>query len=181
MAQLFVPLITGIKTALTGGAAAGAGAAATGGGLSIASILQGGATVLGIASTLSAGRAEAARLNQEAADAEVEQAQETLKGIDRRTQTRKAVLQAVGSLDTAYAAGGVDLSFGTVSQARTEFFREGDTAIGTESGAELSRVTRLAERASNYRAAAKRAKSAALLEGIAGGLQNFSQIARRGY
>lgn len=187
MAQLIVPIVQGIGTAISsaGSAISGTlGAIGVGGaegGLSIASILQGGATVLGIASTLRAGAADKAKLDLEAADAEAEIANETLKGIDRRTQARKAVLQAVGALDTAYAAGGVDLSFGTVNEARTEFFREGDTAIGVAAGTELSRVTRLAERSRFYRIAGKQAKSAALLEAGAFGLKSFSDIARKGY
>jgi len=179
MAELFA----GLAGLLGGGAAAagatGAGAAAAGSGISLATILQGTATVLGIVSAISAGNAEADALNAQAIDAEREQEIETLAGIERRGSVKAALAEAVGAQDVAYAASGVDLSFGTAAQARKEAYREADLALTSASTTEQTRQSRLMERAANYRSAAKRAKKAGLIQGLTGGLQGFASIAGR--
>lgn len=169
----FVP--AGLKAGL-GGAAAGA----AGGGFSLASVLQGTATVLGVVSSIAGGNADAERLEAEAADADAEQALETLQGIDRRTQTRKALIDAVGSMDAAYVASGIDLSAGTVVEARNEAYREADAALGTAGNTELTRTSRLSERAASYRTMAKRARRAGWVGGLMGGMNSAASMLQRG-
>lgn len=164
-------------TMLASGSAAGAGA--VGSGLSLATIMQGGATVLGIVSSIGAGNAAAAEAEMAAQDAETEQALETLQGINRRNETRKALISALGAQDTAYAASGVDLSVGTAAQARQEALREGDSALETGNNTELTRVSRLAERASRYRAQGKQKKLMGYLDGAIGGAKGIASIAGR--
>lgn len=164
--QLLLGLIPG---------AAGAAAPA----FSLATILQGTASVLGLVASISAGNADAAQAELAAADAEREQATETLSGIDRRRSLLAGLRDALGAQDVAYAASGVDLSFGTAAQARTDAFREADLGLTSDTGTEMTRGARLMERAANYRSAAKRAKIGGFINGFGGFLSNASQIAGR--
>jgi len=167
--------------AAAGTAAAGAGtAAAAGSGFSLAGILQGTATVLGIVSAIGAGNAEAAQNEAAASDAETEQGVETLQGISRRTSIKRQMADALGAQDVAYGASGVDLSFGTAKAARTDAFREADLGLSTSTGTEMSRVSRLAERATNYRAAAKSARRMGFLNALTGGVDNLLSFSERG-
>ena len=179
MAELFLGLgatLFGGGAAAAGTAAAGTAAATASTGISAATILQGAATVLGVVSAIGAGNAQAAEAEAAAADAETEQALETLQGIDRRTQTRKALIDAVGSIDGAYAASGVDLSVGTVAQARREAFRDADFATATAGNTEIGRGARLSERAARYRAAAKRHRIGGIVDGLSAGAGGFKSI-----
>jgi len=168
-----------------GGAAAAAGTAAAAAapvasGFSLASILQGTATVLGVVSSIAAGNAEADALELQAQDAEREVPLENLQGIERRSSIKRAMVDALGAQDVAYAGAGVDLSFGTARAARSDAYREADLALTTDSGTQQTRTARLSERAANYRASAKQAKRLGLLNGLVGGLQGFASFAGRG-
>jgi len=168
-----------------GGAAAGAGAAATGagaaaaGGFSLSTLLQGTATVFGIMSSLNAGKADAEGYELAAQDAEREKPLETLQGINRRAGIKQKMMAQVGEQDVAYAASGVDLSFGTPNAARQDAFRNADLELTSDVGTEQTRVARLDERAANYRKRAKRARSAAAIDAVGIGLKGFSSIAER--
>lgn len=162
-------------------AAAGTGAAAAAGsGISLASILQGTATVLGVVTAIGAGNAEAAQNEMAANDADTEQGVETLQGIARRTSIRKQMADALGAQDVAYAGSGVDLSFGTAKSARTDAYREADLALSTSTGTEMSRVSRLAERAANYRSMAKTSRRMGFLNALTGGIDNVLSFKERG-
>lgn len=178
-------ILVGGLTSLFGAGAAATGAAATGAtvaasGLSLGSILQGTATVLGVVSSIAAGNAEADALNAQAIDAEREKPLETLQGIERRASIRRAMADAVGAQDVAYAASGVDLSFGTAAAARQDAFREADLALTSDAGTEQTRIARLSERAANYRRSAKQARRAGIFNGLVGGLQGAASIGGRG-
>lgn len=159
-------------------AAPAAGAAASG--LSLSSILQGTASVLGVLSSVGAGQAEATQMELAAQDAESEQAPETLQGINRRQSLRRQFADAIGAQDVAYAASGADLSFGTASAARKDAYREADLGLTMATGTEQTRVSRLAERAANYRAGAKQAKRAGWLNGLIGGINTLQSFSQRG-
>lgn len=183
--------IFGSVLALFGGGAAAAGTAApaaaaattatsaAAGGLSISTILQGGATVLGLVSAISAGQAERDQMEMMAADAEAEQPLEMLKGIDRRRGLKLSAIDAIGEMDTAYAASGVDLSFGTAAQARQDAFRELDLGLTSDAGTTMTRLSRLTERAANYRSMGKRAMRAGIVSGLAGALSSGASIVGR--
>lgn len=163
-ATVAVPGIAGASTLMS--------TAATG--LSLGSILQGTASVLGVISTLAGASAEAQQMKQAAADADMEQSLETLQGIGRRASIKREMEDALGAQDVAYAASGVDLSHGTAARARTDAFREADLALSTDAGTEMTRKSRLAERAANYRSMAKRAKISGFLKAGMGLASNFS-------
>lgn len=186
-------LLTGLTGLLGLGGAAGAATVAVPGiagaatlvpaaasGLSLAGILQGTASVLGLVASISAGAAEGEALDLQAADADREQALENLQGIERRGSIKRAMVDALGAQDVAYAASGVDLSFGTARQARTDAFREADLGLTTSAGTTMTRLSRLSERAANYRSSAKRARMGGFLSGLAGFGSNLASIAGRG-
>lgn len=178
MLSPIIGLVGGAGAAGTAAAGAAAGTAAAGAasGISLASILSGGATVLGLVSSIAAAQAEKEQMDLAAADAEAEMPLETLKGIDRRRSIKQATAEAIGEMDVAYAASGVDLSFGTAAQARTEAFREADLALTSDSGTTMTRLARLQERAANYRRMGKRALRAGVLTGLASGLSSASRL-----
>jgi hypothetical protein len=158
-------------------APAAAGAMATAG--TITSILEGTASVLGIVSSIAAGNADAEAAEAAARDADGEQAVENLQGISRRRSLRLAALEAMGDMDVANAASGVDLSFGTAAQAQTEALRELDLALTSDAGTQQTRVARLQERAASYRRTAKRARTAGLVGGLSAGVSTLQRIAGR--
>lgn len=160
--------------------AAGATGAAAGAGSTIASILQGSATLFSVLGGIGAANQEAGALELAAGDAEREKALETLQGVERRTSIKRAMMDSIGEQAVAYATSGVDLSFGTPSQARKEAFREADLGLETASGTELTRVARLDERAANYRSRAKATRRAGLLTGLGKGALGAANILARG-
>lgn len=164
----------------TAAGAIGAGAATAASGISLASILQGAATVLGVIASIGAGNAEAEKLNMQADDAVREVPLENLQGIERRTSIKKALAQQLGDESVAYAGSGLDLGFGTATQARTDAIREADTALTTDTGTQQTRVARLFERATDYRSQAKQAKRMGVVNGLIGGLSGFSSLIGRG-
>lgn len=181
-------LTTGLK-AITGGGAAAAGTAAgtaatttatAGGGLfSVSNLLQGGATLLAAMSQINAGEADAERYELAAIDAEREQPLETLQGINRRTAIKAELLDSVGDMETAFAASGVDLSFGTPKQARTRAFREADNALTADNSTETTRKTRLTERSASYRRMAGRARRRGFNNALITGLSYGANLAGR--
>lgn len=173
---------TAAGTAVAGTAAAGAGgaAAAASTSLSLGQLLQGSATVLGMFSHIGAGEADAEALELQAIDAEREIPLENLQGINRRTAINRELQDAIGAQDTAYAASSLDLSFGTPLAARREAFREADRALTSDIGAQVTRTSRLSERAANYRRAAGRAKSRGFFEAGALGLGTAGSFLERG-
>ncbi|MGG7535354.1 hypothetical protein [Rhizobium sp. 12,4] len=167
--------IVGLFTGAAGGAGAAATTAATtagavgtaaAGGISFATILQGGLGLLSAVSAIRAGNEQAEAYKAQANDAAREQPLETLQGIARRGSIKKEYMQAVGEQDVAYAASGTDLSFGTPAVARSEAFREGDLALETDNGTQMTRQARLLEREANYRKMARKARQAGVVDAI---------------
>lgn len=169
-------LLGGGGAAAAGGAAAGATAAA-GTGFSLSSVLQGLATVGGIVATISAGNAEASRLEMQANDAEAEKPFETLQGVDRKRSLLKAAAEALGEQDVAYAASGVDLSFGSAAQARKDAYREVDLGLETDSATTMGRLARLTERAANFRTMAKASRRMGMIRGLSQGFSGLASLA----
>lgn len=149
------------------------------GGFTLKSLLQGTATVLGVVQSINAGKADAEAAELAAQDAEREKPLETLQGIARKTSIKQAMMDQIGQQDVAYAASGVDLSFGTPGQARKEAFRQSDLSTETDIGTEQTRIARLDERAANYRKRAARAKKAGFMDGFSIGLKGAASIADR--
>lgn len=197
MAPLFAPLFAGFSAAAPAAAAAGSAAATVAvpgiagastivpafaaPAISLSTILQGTATVLGLVSSVAAGNAEAEKYNMEATDTERQKPLETLQGIKRRSSIKRELAGAVGAINTAYAASGVDLSTGTAASARKAAFRDADLALTTEGSTEEVADARLTERAANYRRSAKIAKRMGVIQGLTGAIGNVGSIIGRGY
>lgn len=178
-------MLSGLTGLLGGGtAAAGAGVAAgattaASTGFSISSILQGLATVGGIVSTIQAGNQQASQYEMQAKDAEAQKPFETLQSVDRKRSLLAQAQDAVGSSDVAYAASGVDLSFGSARQARTEAYRAADVGLNTDSGTTATRLGRLDEQAANYRTLAKSVKQSASFDALFKGIGGFMSLAQQ--
>ena len=178
MAEMLIA-VAGTLFGSGGTAAATAGTAASTG-FSLSTVLQGIATVGGVVASLGASAAQAQAQELAAADAEQEQQLENLQGIERRRSIRASLRDALGAQDVAYAASGVDLSFGTAAQARSDAYREADLALTADNGTQLGRSARLMERAANYRSAAKRTKRFGAIKALAGGAGQAASIFERG-
>jgi hypothetical protein len=159
--QAVSSVATGVGSLFSGstGAATAAGGAAKSG-FSFASVLQGGMGVLSAMSALRAGQAQSEMYLSQAADTRLDVTQEAIDATDRQTGLRKQLLAALGERDTAYAASGVDLSFGTPVQARTEAVQDANDAISVDQSNSDLRKSRLRSRAAGYEAMAADAKSA---------------------
>ncbi|MCZ4073542.1 hypothetical protein [Agrobacterium sp. LMR679] len=181
LAASFVTSIFGGGGAAAAGAATGAvttGVAAPAAtGFSLSSLLQGTATVLGMVQSINAGNADAEALNAAADDAAREVPLETLQGITRRTALKKEAMDSIAQQDVAYAASGVDLSFGTPMQARKDAFRQLDLGITSDVGTEQTRIGRLQEREAEYRKRASRAKRSAMFDAAMIGFKGATSIA----
>lgn len=163
----------------TAGAAATATAAPAAAGFSLSSLLQGTATVLGMVQSINAGKADEEAANAAADDAAREIPLETLQGITRRTALKKEMMDSVGQQDVAYAASGVDLSFGTPSRARSEAFRQADLGLTSDVGTEQTRIGRLQEREAEYRKRARRARQSGLFNAAIIGVKGATSTADR--
>ncbi|PZU23917.1 MAG: hypothetical protein DI589_06580 [Shinella sp.] len=167
------------STAATTATSTATTAATAASGLTLKTLLQGTASVLGMYQAVQAGNADAEAANLAAIDAEREKPLETLQGINRRAGIKQEMMNRVGEQDVAYAASGVDLSFGTPGQARKAAFREADNALGNDVATEQTRIARLDERAANYRKRAARARAGGWFDALTIGAKAGSDIAGR--
>lgn len=161
--QAVSAVASGVGSLFGGGTAmatAAGGVVAPASGFSFASILQGGAGLLSAMSAMRAGQSQAAMYASQAADTRLDVTQEAIDATDRQTGLRKQLLAALGERDTAYAASGVDLSFGTPVQARNEAIQEANNAIAVDQSNSDLRKSRLRSRAAGFDAMAADAKSA---------------------
>jgi len=169
-----------LTTVVGGGAAAAGGGAAVTAGSVFSTLLQGGATLLGMMATVDAGEQEADMYEAKAIDAQAEKPLETLQGIERRASLKQEMVEALGEQEVAFAASGVDLSFGTPAEARKTALREGDRALTSENAVEETRLNRLDERSSQYRTSARRARKSARRNALMQGLSFGASALARG-
>jgi hypothetical protein len=158
-------------SAAAGGAAAAAGAplnlvAAGSGGSMFAGILQGGLGVLGAMGALRAGQAQADAYRSQAADTRLQVGQEDVNATLKETSMRKALIRSLGERDVAYAASGVDLSFGTPATARAAAIADASEAMSLERQNTDMRKSQLRAKADTYDALASDAEDAGLFKAI---------------
>jgi hypothetical protein len=171
-------------SAAAGAGSAGAGAgglfSAIGGASTFASILSGGMTVASALQAQRAGKDQALGLEFQAQDAEVEGRQEMIAGMERRNSLRRALVDSIAEQDTAYAASGVDLSFGTPVVARQQASRSAERAMEIDQSTEDMRRARFGQKAGSLRlmAAASRRGGLAKASGLL--LDGAAQAVRRG-
>lgn len=184
MGSTVVPMIGATGAAAGAGAMLGAGAAGLGGLLGSTStwagLLSGGATVASVLQARRAGEQEAHKLNLAAGDADLEAKIEQIRGLERRNSLKAKFVEAVGERDVAYAASGVDLTFGTPAIARQEAVRDTERALAIDQDTENLRRSRLLERAGNYRLAAAQAREGGIFKAIGLGAAGLGGMLRRG-
>lgn len=178
--SMFPSSAAATTAATTAASTAGATAAATTSGLSLSTLLQGTATVLGMTSAIAAGQADAEAAKMQADDTARQVPLETLQGIKRRSSIKQEMMDQLGSQDTAFAGAGVDLSFGTPGQARREAFRQADLGLTADVGTEQTNIARLQEREAAYRKRAGRAKLGGYFDALTLGFNSAASIAGRG-
>lgn len=157
--------------------AAGSGTSSS---LTFANVLQGGLGIVQAMGALRAGQTQSSAYRSEAADTRLDVTQEAIDATDRQTSLRKQLIAALGERDTAYAASGVDLSFGTPQQARTEAIQSASDAITTDQSNSDLRKSRLRSRAASLDAMAADASSAGGLKAAGSLLETGIDILARG-
>lgn len=168
-------------TAAAGAASAGSGLlSATGFASTVASILSGGATIAGAMAAKRAGKNEAFNAELQARDIDFDIRGEQLQGMERRNSLKRSLLQALGERDVAYAASGVDLSFGTPAIAREEASRDAERTLSIDQATEDFRIARLRERQQNLRLMALEARRGGLAKAAGLLLEGGASLLRRG-
>lgn len=200
MAEFAAAALQTIGTALsavfsTGGeAAAGAAGAATTAasaaastGLSslfsastLGSILSGGATILSATAALSAAKTQQQSFENAALDTLDEIPNEEIKGMERRSTIRDELLKTIGEQHVAYAASGLDLSFGTPAVAQDQADEEAQKALSLDQGTEDYNVARLKRRAALYRMQGIEAKRGGLAKATGLVIGGAADILNRG-
>ncbi|MCA0424874.1 MAG: hypothetical protein LCH61_16420, partial [Proteobacteria bacterium] len=153
---------------------------ATGGGSFLSSLMQGGMSVLGGISAMREGDEKAAALREQGLQAQDDARQERLAGMQRTDQLRRQLLDEQGQRDVAYAASGIDLSFGTPVVARAQADDDAARALAISGETTNARAAQYEQRAASYRAAAGRAKSTGLLNALGIGAKTMMSAANRG-
>jgi hypothetical protein len=176
----------GALTSIAGGigtaASAVGGAASTIGsvGSVLGGILGGGASLVSAMAAHRAGEARAGALMSQAADAQADAAQTSIVGEQRQTSLKRDLLMSLGKRDVAYAASGVDLSFGTPVIARQEAVADAGRAIAQDqAGTEQTRL-RLLGRAGQLRIQAGQSADAGDINAIGDLLTGGYRLLRRG-
>lgn len=173
-------LLTNLASTFTTAAPAAATTTATASaGSSLWSILQGTATALSVVGGLRAAQMQGDARDAQAADAAQEAAMEGTRGIERRTAIKQRLIQDLGARDVAYAASGVDLSFGTPATARQEAVADANAALSTDTETENIRRNRLLSRSAQFRMMADDARGAGTLKAITGGISMLADVSRR--
>lgn len=174
----------GAPMSLTGGAA---GAAASAGGLgslfggsSWLTLLQGGSMALSAMATLNAGQEKSDSLLAAANDATMQAGTEQIAGQQRQASLKRQAADQMAERDAAFAASGVDLSFGTPKIAKAQDVLDSERALAIDQGNTDATVARLKERAANYQSAAKSARSASVMKAVLTGADGVLGINRRG-
>lgn len=176
MSSLAATFSTAAPAAATTAAATSTVASA---GSTLWSILQGTATALSVVGGLRSAQAQADAREAQAADAKLEASMEGTRGAERRTAIKQRLVEDLGARDVAYAASGVDLSFGTPAKAREGAISDANAALSTDADTEQIRRNRLLTRGAMYSAMADDARASGTLKAVAGGISMLADVSRR--
>jgi hypothetical protein len=177
-----IPAFFSSAASAVGSAASGvAGALGLGSAGSLAtSILGGTATAFSALAQLRAGREQADSLRRQAADATFEATQEEILGQRREVGLKDELTSSLGSISAAYAAAGIDLSYGAAETARGRAESKFDQEITLDRATTDMRKSRLYQRANSYLTMARQAKSSSVLQAAATAAGGAFRIANRG-
>jgi hypothetical protein len=93
---------------------------------------------------------------------------------------RNKLADTLGEYDVAYAASGVDLSFGSPMQAKRSAKVDAERAMTFDHETQNSRVARLREKAANLRKTARAKSSGGVLKALGIGAGGLGDILERG-
>ncbi len=160
--------VTSVGSAVATGASAVGSAAGSmfSGGSFLTTLLQGGTSILGAVSAMQQGKQQSSALEQQAAQSELDAGQQRLAGEQKSDELRRALLAEGGARDVAYAAAGLDSSFGTPAIARAQADDDTARALGVNAANTDSLAARYMQRAAGYRAQASAARSAGFYKAI---------------
>lgn len=179
---------TAAGTAAAGaGVAGGVGAAAGGGGLlgflgasPVLTVLAGGATALSVMQQLHAGNLKAEEAEFKSIEAKNEAIGAQAEGARRAAAIKRNLLTVLGENDVAYAASGIDISYGEAAGSRARTRARADDELSVDRATTDARAAGFGARSLAYDRMARGYREGALLGALATGAQGLTRIARRG-
>lgn len=181
----------GAEAAIAGGAAAGAaaaGTAAAGGGTllgflgsaSTLSLLAGGLTAVSVLQKLNAGELQAQQAEFKAREAKIEGIGEQAAGASRAAALKRNLLKVLGENDVAYAASGIDLSYGEAASARTRETDRAEDELSIDRATTAARMAGYDARAAAYGRMSRGYRAGSLLDAVVTGGEGVLRAGRRG-
>lgn len=146
----------------------------------IASLAQGGLGLISSMAAVREGQARSMALQMQAADARDNADNERVQALFRQDSLKRQLLQVVGESDVAYAASGVDVTFGSPARARQEATDDAYRALSRDQTTTNMRASRYMRQARALDDAASGAASAGSLKGLGVLGQTALSMVRRG-
>lgn len=178
---------TTAATAATTAATATTAAASSGSVLSslfsastLGSILSGGATLIGAMAAKRQGAIQSQSYEIQAQEVEAEIPNEQIAGETRRASIRDKLLETIAERNVAYAASGLDLSFGTPAVAQRQALQDAEDALTTDKATEDFNVRKLQKRAALYRMQGADARRGGLAKAAGLVLDGAADLVMRG-
>lgn len=180
-----IPAIFSSVGSAVSGAASAIGGAASAIGLGSAetlatSILGGTATAFSALSSLRAGQQQASAYRSQAADAMLEATTEEIAGKRRELGLKREFSGVLGDISRAYAAAGIDLSYGAAEGARARAETTADQELTIDRATTEMRKSRLVSRAGSYLTMAREARASGVLQAASTAAGGAFRIANRG-
>lgn len=173
--------VSGAASAVGGAASAAAGALGLGSAGSLAtSILGGTATAFSALSSLRAADQQSAAYRSQAADAMLEATNEEIQGRRRELGLKAEAAGKLGDISAAYAAAGIDLSYGAAESARGRVETRADQELTIDRATTDMRKARLVSRAGSYLGMAREARASGVLQAAATAAGGGFRILNRG-
>jgi hypothetical protein len=145
-----------------------------------ATALQGGMSVMSAMSAVRAGDAQADSYREQSAASLFDAKNEQINSTNRQAGLRRELVESLGQRDAAYAASGVDLSFGTPAVARDQAIDDANRALEGDSANRDMRVARLKERSAGFDRMAKESARSGRLKALGVLGQTAISAVRRG-
>ena len=126
-------------------------------------LASGAATAFSALSSLRAGQMQSREYTLAGQDAQMQATQAEIAGQSREIGLKQELVKNLGDISTAYAASGIDLSYGVADQARARVATEADQALTMDRASTTMRKTRLYQQATEYGMMARSARKSSLL------------------
>jgi hypothetical protein len=163
-----------------GAAAGGGGLLAALGGASTLSLLSGGLTAVSVLQKLNQGEMQAQQAEFKAKEAANEAIGEEAAGANRAATLKRNLVKVLGENDLAYAASGIDLSYGEAASAGQRATDRAYGELSTDRATTSARIAGYDARTASYSTLARRTRTASLLDAVVTGGEGIARQARRG-